>query len=276
MVIVDTETCGGCGLCVEICHESCMALVGGKTTVNDALCSTCTQCIAICPRRALSWEGVPPVAYDRDRLPTPEQIDELLRERRTIRRFKPERLERALLEEIVSYGIYAPTNNYDLRALVIDDPEILFACERAVLRFTRIVYRLFFKPKIVFNLIRLVTPAMTATDKVKMEEALKAGEDFPLPPAVVLITGDRRVALSVDSAQYALYNMILYAQSKGIGSRLRGTWQIMVDRNRGARKLLGLRKHEHMLGGLELGYPAVKFANKVQGKALPVRWVERA
>jgi nitroreductase len=215
-----------------------------------------------------------PVAYDRDRLPTPEQMDELLKERRTIRRFRPDKLERALLEEIVSYGIYAPTNNYDLRALLIDDAEILFACERVVLRFTRMVYRLFFKPKIVFNLIRLVTPAMTATDKVKMEEALEAGEDFHLPPAVVLITGDRRVALSVDSAQYALYNMILYAQSKRIGSRLRGTWQIMVDRNRGARKLLGLGRHEHILGGLELGYPAVKFANKVQGKALPMRWVE--
>jgi hypothetical protein len=81
------------------------------------------------------------------------------------------------------------------------------------------------------------------------------------------------VALSGDSAQYVLYNMILYAQAKGIGSRLKGTGQIFLDRSRAARRHLGLRRHEHILGTLELGHPAVRFSNKVEGKTMPVEWV---
>ena len=86
------------------------------------------------------------------------------------------------------------------------------------------------------------------------------------------IVSDRRVALSVESAQYALYNMILYGQALGIGSRLKGTGQTFLDRSKAARKHLGLHKHEHILGMLELGYPAVRFRNKVMGKELPIQW----
>jgi nitroreductase len=89
---------------------------------------------------------------------------------------------------------------------------------------------------------------------------------------IVCIVGDKRVPLSEVSAQYALYNMILYAQAKGIGSRLKGIGQIIFDRNKSAKECLGLQKHEHILGMLELGYPAVKFRNKVKGKTLPIRW----
>ncbi len=89
------------------------------------------------------------------------------------------------------------------------------------------------------------------------------------------MVGDRRIALSEASAQYALYNMILYAQVRGIGSRLKGSGQIVLDRNKSARELLALQRHEHILGTLELGYPAVRFRNKVEGKTLPIRWNTR-
>ena len=127
MIIVDTEKCIGCGSCVKICHEECITLVEDIAHISHDLCSTCTQCIAICPQQALSWDHVPPVAYDKARLPSPAQLDELLKERRSIRVFKEDRIDRALLEEIVGYGIYAPTNNYELRAIVVDEIEMIEA-----------------------------------------------------------------------------------------------------------------------------------------------------
>ncbi len=48
---------------------------------------------------------------------------------------------------------------------------------------------------------------------------------------------------------------------------------IVLDRNRDARTRLGLRKREHILGILLLGYPAVKFVNKVEGRTMPIAWV---
>jgi hypothetical protein len=124
----------------------------------------------------------------------------------------------------------------------------------------------------VFRLIRLITPAIDAKDKVKMERDLEKGERVDLPAAMVFIVGDRRIGLSLVSAQYALYNIMLYAQTKGVGTRLKGTGQVFLDRSRAARRLLDMKREEHILGSLEVGYPAVKFENKVTGKRLKIHW----
>jgi nitroreductase/NAD-dependent dihydropyrimidine dehydrogenase PreA subunit len=272
MIVADEDKCTGCGLCVKICHEHCMVLNDDTISINYELCSTCMQCIAICPQQALSWDNVSPIAYNATCLPSPEQLDELFKERRTIRFFKKDKIGRALLEDIVGYGIYAPTNNYNLRAIVVDDEEIIEALDRILLRFVSWIYNLIYKPKIVYNLVGRITPGLQGKDKVKMENALERGHAFHRPPAIVFIVGDKRIALSKASTQYALYNMILYAQVKGIGSCLWGAAEIFLDRNKAARERLGLQKHEHILGALGLGYPAVKFVNKVGGKTLSIQW----
>jgi nitroreductase/NAD-dependent dihydropyrimidine dehydrogenase PreA subunit len=274
MIVVDKEKCGGCGLCVEVCHEHCMTLVNGTPSVDLAYCSTCTQCIAICSQRAISWNGAPPKAYDRDRLPTPEQIDELLKERRTIRRFKETKIERPLLEEIVSYGIYAPTNNYHLRAIVVDDEVMIESLDQIVVRFSAKILSLFYKPRVLFALLSRLWPNPDyLLNKPKLEAVTERGHTFDHNvSALVFIVGDKKTPLSEASAQYALYNMVLYAQARGIGSCLWGPGQIFLTRTREARERLGLERHERIYGTVLLGYPAVKFSNKVNGKALPIQW----
>ena len=273
MITVDNTKCIRCGTCDNICHEHCIALTDNTITINHDLCSTCTQCIAICPQQAISWDGVDPVPYDASNLPSPQQIDELLKQRRTIRFFTKDRIDRELLEEIIGYGMYAPTNNFALRALVVDDEQVIQELDRISMRFVKLISALVFKRKIVFHLIRKLTPALDPKDGVKVEKNLKRGYVLPHPAAVVFIVGDRRIALSVESAQYALYNIILYAQVKGIGTCLWGGGKVMLDRNRRARKMLGLKKHEHILGAVQIGYPAVRFKNKVEGKNLPIKWI---
>jgi NAD-dependent dihydropyrimidine dehydrogenase PreA subunit/nitroreductase len=277
MVIVDESRCRGCGLCAEICHQRCITFSNGSggsvAQIDHALCSTCTQCVAICPQQALSWDRVQPVAYDPDRLPSADQLDELFKQRRTIRRFRETKIERALVEEIVRCGILAPTNNYDLRAIVVDDPAIMENLDAIIMRAVSWVYSLLYRPGIAFRLLGAFTPAISPKTKIKMEHGLELGRAFDtLPAALVLVVGDRRIILSEASAQYALHNMILYAQSKGIGSRINGGLPLTLDRSRRARKCLGVQKHEHMLAAVELGYPAVRFRNKVEGKAMSLAW----
>jgi hypothetical protein len=118
-----------------------------------------------------------------------------------------------------------------------------------------------------------ITPAIGPKTKVKMEHGLKTGRAFDsLPAALVFVVGDRRIILSEASSQYTLYNMILYAQARGIGSRINGGIPLTLGRSKRARSCLGLQKHEHILAALELGYPAVRFRNKVEGKTLCITW----
>jgi nitroreductase len=250
-----------------------MSLNDGAVNINAEYCSTCSQCVAICPEQALSWDGVSPPAFDRARLPSPEQLDELFRQRRSIRLYKKAKMDRALLEEIVNYGIYAPTHNYGLRAIVVESEEIIEALDRILMRFVTLVYNVAYRPKIVGVLASMLgLSGEYLLNKPKIENSLERGFAFHRPAAIVFIVGDRRIPLSVDSAQYALANMTFYAQVKGIASCLWGNGPIFMDKSRPARRRLGLRRHDRIFGALFLGYPAVTFRNRVEGRRMTIQW----
>jgi len=274
MVRIDEAKCTACGSCVKICHQHCLELAGGRVQLQLAICSTCGQCIAACPEQALSWDGQPTLPFTPENLPSPEQLEELFGERRSVRNFLPETLPRALLERIAASGALAPTNNYALRVVATDNPAVIRELDQAVVRFSAAVYRWFFRPRLVFRLLRRITPGMTATDKVKIQSVLARGQNFrSFPAAMLFVTGDRRTALSLESAQCALANMYYTAQVLGVASCLFGPGRIVLDRSRSVRRLLGLGTHERILGTLLLGRPAVRFHNRVRGKTLPLRWV---
>lgn len=277
MVTVEEERCVGCGLCARVCHERCIELSGdrreARPSIDHSLCSTCTQCIAICPKGALSWNGAAPVPNQRDQLPSPDQMAELFKQRRTVRRFKGKGLDQDTLSEIAALGIYAPTNNYDLRVVIVDDRGLMREMEDIIMRDARLAYSLFYRSDAIFSLLSRLTPKIDPKVRVKLAHSVRQGTCMPtLPAALVVVVGDKRVVMSSESAQYALYNMILYAQSKGIASRINASGPLSLDRSRLARRKLGLGRRENVLAMVEMGYPAVRFRNKVTGIGLPVQW----
>ncbi len=274
MITLEAIKCSRCGLCATICHEHCIQLDESGLTIAAEFCSTCTQCIAVCPTRALAWNHIPPDRYDRQRLPSPEQLDELFKERRSIRHFKQQAIDRALLEEIVNYGIYAPTENFQLRAIIVDDPAILAELEETLMHLTRRVQRWVFGLPLLFTLARMMGLSHTyLRSKSKVENVVRRGHYFRgSPAAFVLIVSLRKIPLSEASAQYTLANLMYYAQAKGVGSYLCGNGQLFLDKNQAFRNRLGLQRGEGILGALFLGFPAIRFSNKVNGKRLPIQW----
>ena len=272
MITLDQDRCKGCGMCVKVCHNCCIALVGDVPRIDRALCDCCTQCVAVCAQRALSWDGMLPSRYDPSRLPSAEQLDELFRQRRSLRFFATERIEHDLLREIVEYGVHAPTNNHDLRAVVVDDPKAIDRLEALTIAFNTRMYRLFFRPQPVYALMSRLSRAMTPQVRAKLEGRR---HDAFRPAAMVCIVGDKRVVFSEASAQAYLDTITYTAYVRGIGSCLWGAGRTVLDRSKEARNLLGLERDEHILGVLLLGYPAVRYANKVEGRTLDITWVGR-
>lgn len=274
MIHLDIEKCSQCGLCAELCHESCITLNGSGPHIDREVCSTCAQCVAVCPTRALSWNGVAPARFERERLPTPEQLDELFRERRSIRGFKRKKIDRSLLEEIAFYGACAPTHAFNQRLILIDDEALIATLDQAIVANCRVLYRWAYRYKVVSILARLFGygDEMIKAEP-KIEHTIELGHAFhSMPTAFIFVIGDKKTALSVESAQYAMANMMYYAQVKGVGTCLWANGPIFIDKNRKARRLLGLAPNEHIYGAMYMGYPAVRFSNKVAGKKLPVQW----
>ena len=276
MIQVNKNKCSACGLCVEICHESCMTLVDDEIHIDYDFCSTCTQCIAVCPNSALSWNNIPPEPYNSTRLPTSELLDEMLKQRRTIRFFKEKKPPRSLIEEIIGYSIYAPSHNFSFRAEAVDDKDQLDQIDNAVFLYNKKIYKYLYRPKIIHKLIKLLASKYEPEylkAKPKLEKSLKINRAYKhIPPVIIFLISEKNIPLSVESAQYALYNINLYAQTKGLGSRILVGNQMFLNKNKQVRSLLQLKKNEKIFGTIGLGYPQTKFKNKVLGKEIKIQW----
>jgi nitroreductase/NAD-dependent dihydropyrimidine dehydrogenase PreA subunit len=274
MITINSERCSGCGLCVKNCHEACITLVDGAILIDRVLCDACAQCIALCPPQALSWDGVAPGKFDRALLPAPEQLLELFKERHSIRTFKKTRIDPALLEEIATTGVYAPTHNQVFRAVIVDDPALIAQLNDTLLSIVRRMYRLIFQNPLISGLANLVGQGDELRKaRPKIEKALNRGSSFSsTPTAFIFVVGHKNAPLAEASAQYALANMMYYAQIRGVGACLWGNAPIFLDKDKSVRRRLGIANHERIYGSLYMGYPGIKFSNKVSGKALPIQW----
>lgn len=276
MIKIDLDKCNACGLCAKICHEYCLQLDNNILTIDYKYCSTCTQCIAVCPQQALTWDNIKPELFDKSLYPDSSQIAELLKERRTIRDFTEQKIDKSLLEEIAGYAIYAPTHDFNLRVIIIDDESIIKQIDSLVLKFSTNFYKWIYKPRIVHFLMKLFTPDLEfeyLQAKPKLESAIKRNSGLKTKPAaIIMIIGNKRIPLSLESAQYALYNIDLYAQTKGIACRNLVGNQMILNGNKKFRRLIDLNNNERIYGTILMGYPAIKFRNKVSGKHIRIQW----
>lgn len=67
IIHIDEDKCNGCGLCVEACHESAIAMVDGKAKlIRDDYCDGMGDCLPNCPTGAITFEEREAAEYDRE------------------------------------------------------------------------------------------------------------------------------------------------------------------------------------------------------------------
>ena len=53
-MIVDWETCTGCGLCMEVCPLQAISMAPEKKASISDICVNCKACTKVCPKDAIS------------------------------------------------------------------------------------------------------------------------------------------------------------------------------------------------------------------------------
>ena len=65
IIKIDEDTCIGCGLCAEACHEGAIGMVDGKAKLlREDYCDGLGDCLPACPVGAISFEEREAPAYD--------------------------------------------------------------------------------------------------------------------------------------------------------------------------------------------------------------------
>ena len=65
IIKIDEDTCIGCGLCAEACHEGAIGMVDGKAKLlREDYCDGLGDCLPACPVGAITFEEREAPAYD--------------------------------------------------------------------------------------------------------------------------------------------------------------------------------------------------------------------
>ncbi len=129
---IDQEKCVTCGECISDCPVMVLKFGGdGYPMVRkgkEVTCLQCQHCLAICPTGALSICGKDPdQSLPLDNLPDEGQMERLIKGRRSVRRYKPEPVDAAVISKLMAVISNAPTgkNNLQMMYTVVEDAAVM-------------------------------------------------------------------------------------------------------------------------------------------------------
>ncbi len=100
------------------------------------------------------------------------------------------------------------------------------------------------------------------------------GEDpiFYNAPLVIVIHSQKLIPTPKEDSVLAAYNIVLLAQTLGLGSCLVSLAQNAINTNRGCKKLLNIGHEDTVHAVIAIGYPAVQFYRAVPKKPKQINW----
>jgi nitroreductase/Pyruvate/2-oxoacid:ferredoxin oxidoreductase delta subunit len=284
---VITSKCVGCGLCVKVCPSFVLDVSNAKASVTrKEWCIGCSHCVVVCPVEAMKHEAT---TFESEPKPgptpatTPETLQLLLRERRSIRHYTKEPVPESMLRRILDAGRYAPTgsNSQNVHYIVLTSPEGIEHLRRMTMTFydkifSRVKGRIgaFF-----FGLLagrKVVESLRESLPKIEHAKTLmEQGKDllFYDAPALVIVHAESWDTCSAFNCGTALYNCSLLAHTLGLGCCFNWYLAGAVTHDRKIKKELGIPGDHRCYGAMTLGYPDVRFERLAEREPVKVRWL---
>lgn len=221
--------------------------------------------MAVCPHGALDHAAVPLAActeIEKALVISPDQAEQFLRLRRSVRRFKDKPVEQATLRRLIEIARYAPTasNSQLVEWLVIDDPQRLHAIAGEVIDWMRSLLQ---DPK---SLVMPYYPLLV--------KAWEAGFDSILRSAPCLVVAmapgpapNRMVDLTL-----ALSYLELAAPQYGLGTCWAGLLQGAMLANPALKQAVGIPQDYPYHYPMMVGYANVRYYRLPARQAPKIHW----
>jgi nitroreductase/NAD-dependent dihydropyrimidine dehydrogenase PreA subunit len=259
---IDESRCIQCGECAADCPVRIIDVSQGLPRISEqrqGLCIRCQHCLAVCPTAALSILGVNPDESAEILPPSPEGLENLIKSRRSVRRYRSEAVERAVLDRLMEAVAYAPTgkNERKVRFTLVDDPEVMARIRVMTMEGIRRAVDEDGLP----DGMEFFAKFLTAWDQ---------GRDiiFREAPHMLIASSPREATAGEADPFIALSYFELMAASLGLGTVWCGyaRWALQsVVPELGRR--LGIPSDHRSMYAVMFGWPAVRYARAVQREA---------
>lgn len=279
---VDHNTCIKCSKCVKVCPVFIFTQKEPKSeigTVNVDNCISCSHCVAVCPTDSIIHSEFPTEkihTLNREILPKPEQLMELLQARRSNRAFLSQPIPEEYLDQIVKAAHLAPTasNGQEISFTLVTNPDLLHQISDISIKvFETTVGKI--KNPLLRPIINLISPeAKEALPKLEyVIQKYKSGYDIILrnAKAVLFIHAPSKNNFGRQDANLAYQNASLMAESLGVTQFYTGFVCASYEldkKNRHLAKLLNIEGEIH--AGMALAMPAFKYPKYADRKDLNI------
>ena len=253
---IDETRCKRDGLCAADCPAGCIVFEkGGLPEPHEkkqAYCLDCGHCMAVCPADAIRLErfAEPGVPVDRSLNISLDQAEQFLKARRSVRAFRDEPVDRALLGRILATAEYCPSghNARPTRWTVAEGRDRVAEVASAVAAWMRAESEAESDLARALHLPGIVRAFDNGTDMICRSA-----------PALAVAVGLRQGITPQEDGVIATAYLELAATAAGLGACWCGYLMAAAAHDAGVRELLGVRDGEAVYGALMLGRPARRF-----------------
>jgi len=254
LFVVNTEKCKKDSICVDECPARIIEMKDKNTppvpvSRAEEYCIQCGHCVAVCPYGALSHMAMspdecPPVQKEL-RL-SPEQVEHVLRSRRSIRTYKKKAVDRETLAKLIDIARYAPSghNSQPVRWYIIYDREEVQKLAGHVVDWMRFLMKDQYEFAMSLHMDRIVAGWDGGMDRICRNA-----------PHVIVTHAPKDNRAAPAACTSALSYLDLAAPSFGLGACWAGYFNTAATMWSPMQEAMDLPEGDTCFGSIMIGYP---------------------
>jgi len=297
MVNIDSKKCRVCGICGDVCPRHIPETIVQDdlkmtkvSTERIDLCMNCGHCMAVCPENAIEVEGLDAEKFTQVKaLGLDEnQFITLIRQRRSVRRYKNKPVPRDIINRIADAGHCSPTGSgrKSTSLIVIDNPKTLSTLSELIYKeyeglekyLKNPIARFFIKRQVrkrkgkqmLGTLLDFVMPGMHWY--IRWYKEGKSNEIMRDCPVLMLFHSPVNEPMGAHNCVIAAFHAILMAAVLEIGTCFNDLIPQVCDRDT-IKKFIGLPDDHGVYASITMGYPEYPFKRIPPRQLAEVRYL---